>query len=495
MSLVYTELDVKKSLLDDNILLNCGDYYSNDAYQNTLFRLLNLNYFKFVSIRFEPSMEADSLLEAQVFLTQFKPQKVEVGLSAIFQPSQYVGAQLPLVYQHRNLFGGAENLRLKNETSFLQFLGGDTSGISSLVIAETEAQLAVPQNIFGLRSHSQALFSTRLSVKHEGLWFRMPIEGAGSLGISLQRFEGEGGFVWRNGRRSSLTQEFNPLSGALQFSTFSDKAVRRALLEQIPTDSTGELSYFATTLELRPNYSVVFDNRSQAKRRRTSWLAERVILQGRGFLLPRSIASIGDLGYPVNLFFETDLRQYLQLGRKTSLAGRLALFVGLPLAKSKEFSLLDLYSIGGASSVRAFSPRSLGPGSTPLAGDDGAIAIANHTGNLLLESSLELRQRLNSYWEAAFFLDAGNVWNTRDDPDLVGEQFRLGSFYQELAVGTGAGIRFNLGYFVLRLDWSYPIFEPYLPLGERFTGDEARPGDLDWWFTDLKWNFTFGQAF
>lgn len=42
-----------------------------------------------------------------------------------------------------------------------------------------------------------------------------------------------------------------------------------------------------------------------------------------------------------------------------------------------------------------------------------------------------------------------------------GGQFRIKNFLNEMALGTGIGLRYDLGYFILRLDWGIGLHVPY----------------------------------
>jgi len=151
--------------------------------------------------------------------------------------------------------------------------------------------------------------------------------------------------------------------------------------------------------------------------------------------------------------------------------------------------------IGGASSVRAFGPRTVGPGSTPRNVDTTGLTVGNYTGNLLFESSIEYRMPVGKYPELAFFVDAGNVWLTSGSDATDASKFRFDRFYRELALGTGVGLRVNLGFFVLRLDLAVPLSKPFLPAGERWVADNMQFGVRSWRKENLNWNFSFGYPF
>jgi len=173
----------------------------------------------------------------------------------------------------------------------------------------------------------------------------------------------------------------------------------------------------------------------------------------------------------------------------------MAVGAGIPLRPDGNIALLDRFVIGGASSVRAFAPRTVGPGSVARETDSDGLKVGNYTGNLLIESSLEYRMPLGRYPELAFFVDAGNIWLTSGPGATEESQFRLNRFYKELAVGTGVGLRVNLGFFVLRLDLAIPLSKPYLPEGQRWVKNDLNFGKRSWRKDNLNWNFSFGYPF
>ncbi|MBQ0158819.1 MAG: BamA/TamA family outer membrane protein, partial [Bacteroidales bacterium] len=121
------------------------------------------------------------------------------------------------------------------------------------------------------------------------------------------------------------------------------------------------------------------------------------------------------------------------------------------------------YFAGGANSVRGWSVRRLGPGS--YAGTDGNIDFINQTGNMHLDLSVEFRSFLFWKLHGAAFIDAGNIWNTRDYANQPGGKFKWNTFYREIAVAYGLGLRLNFGYFILRFDGGMKAIDPACPHG------------------------------
>lgn len=142
---LYRNLLVKPQVLADQIFLGCNDLYSNRAYQATLYRLLNLNLYKFINIRFEP--RTDSLLDARIQLTPFAPQRLEGRLSGIFSPNLYYGLQAGATYTHRNLFKGAEDLRIGLNGAYLR-TNEESLQYEYLVVSDATSTLTLPRWLF-----------------------------------------------------------------------------------------------------------------------------------------------------------------------------------------------------------------------------------------------------------------------------------------------------------------------------------------------------------
>ena len=84
-------------------------------------------------------------------------------------------------------------------------------------------------------------------------------------------------------------------------------------------------------------------------------------------------------------------------------------------------------------------------------------------GNVIFESSLELRYRFFDFIELATFVDAGNVWLYKTETVPTIGDFAWSSFLDELAVNVGAGLRLDFSFSLLRLDLAKPVAFPYEP--------------------------------
>src|SRR5690606_25758310 len=121
--------------------------------------------------------------------------------------------------------------------------------------------------------------------------------------------------------------------------------------------------------------------------------------------------------------------------------------------------------------------------------------FADQTGDIQLEMNVEYRTKLVSIVHGALFVDAGNVWLQNPDPDKPGGHFTR-DFYKEIAVGAGAGLRFDLSFLVLRTDLALPLRLPYTPpSGDRWVVDRIDFRSPTWRKNNLIFNLAIGYPF
>ena len=178
-----------------------------------------------------------------------------------------------------------------------------------------------------------------------------------------------------------------------------------------------------------------------------------------------------------------DLRKIDRLTRKLNLAYRFNIGFAYPYSNNDALPYIKNFFAGGSNSIRAWRPRRLGPGANAdfdeIDGNptDEIDYREERPGDLLIETSVELRQDLVGFVEGALFLDAGNIWLVRSrsvSPDDQGDDgvFRINSFMNEIAVGAGVGLRFDLQFLIFRLDLGMKLYDPGQLEGKRFVGDE-----------------------
>ena len=174
---------------------------------------------------------------------------------------------------------------------------------------------------------------------------------------------------------------------------------------------------------------------------------------------------------------QIDFRRYYPINKKQTIAYRLNFGMARPYGVSVGILPYEKYFFaGGGTSIRAWQARRLGPGSsTPLTGSGGIYDYTNEQpAEMILESMLEYRRKLFSYFDMAVFLDAGNSWMIGRDEARPGADFRYDRFYKEIAIGTGVGLRMDFDFLVIRLDLATKALDPARLEGERWVLDNLR---------------------
>ena len=137
--------------------------------------------------------------------------------------------------------------------------------------------------------------------------------------------------------------------------------------------------------------------------------------------------------------------------------------IGIPYGNSRAIPFERQYFGGGANGIRGWQVRTLGPGTYTA-----DTTFLNQTADIKLEFNSEYRFKLFWILEGAVFVDAGNIWNFREDKDRPGSQFKLKSFYKDFAIGTGLGIRFDFSFFLARLDLGMKLRDPAIDDGSKW---------------------------
>lgn len=175
---------------------------------------------------------------------------------------------------------------------------------------------------------------------------------------------------------------------------------------------------------------------------------------------------IGNIGFAQYIKADIDFAKNIIIDERNALVFHIGTGIAVPYGNSKSLPFEKLYFSGGANSVRGWSVRSLGPGG--YKSNTGRLDYVNHTGDIKLDMNLEYRTHLFWKLNGAAFIDAGNVWTLKKrDAQAIG-QFAFNSFYKEIAVSYGLGIRFDLDFLILRFDSGMKAINPMEKGKDRF---------------------------
>jgi hypothetical protein len=160
--------------------------------------------------------------------------------------------------------------------------------------------------------------------------------------------------------------------------------------------------------------------------------------------------------------------------------------IAFPYGNSSMVPFEKRFYAGGANGVRGWSVRTLGPGAYDS--HNSVTDFINQCGDISLILNLEYRNKLFWVFEGAVFIDAGNIWTIRNYPNQPGGFFRFKTFYKEIALAYGLGLRMDFNYFLLRFDMGVKAHNPAY-------GQERWPLLHPDWHRDFSFHFSVGYPF
>lgn len=143
-----------------------------------------------------------------------------------------------------------------------------------------------------------------------------------------------------------------------------------------------------------------------------------------------------------------------KINANNALSTRMAVGAMIPLDKDSYIPYERGFYMGTSNSMRGWGYRGLGPGSYAHGRD------SLFTGDVKIELNLEYRGTIYRSFKFGLFADLGNIWLSRKNEDMPGAEFNFHRFYKELALDAGVGLRIDLDFLVIRVDYAVPIYDP-----------------------------------
>ncbi|MBS3806483.1 MAG: BamA/TamA family outer membrane protein [Bacteroidales bacterium] len=467
--------------------LEPGEWYSQDETDKTYQHLNSLRLFQIINIKFnESASSVDSLvgkLDCHIYLKKFKLQSYTIELEGT-NSSGNIGGAGNLVYTHKSIFGGAEQFQSKFTGAF-EILDQDEFKIDNTLRLGTELSIDFPKFLLPfLRSDrfvKEYNPKTTLSAMYN--YQERPDYTRTLANLTF-------GYRWQN--RNYLTHYVNPIElNVLRLPYISDNFRRN--LEEIYLKSSYDDHFLSVT-----SYSMIYNNQEmKSKTRDFQYFRLNAEVAGNILTGISKIVDMNQVGDHYELFgirfaqffkLDFDIRHYQILNENERFVYRFFVGGGFPYGNSSALPFVKQYFSGGANSIRAWNVRALGPGSYRPRED--FTGYPNLTGDLKLELNWEYRFKMFWLLEGAFFVDAGNIWSVNPADDRVGAQFAPDDFLDQIALGTGLGLRFDLSFSVLRLDMGLKMKDPSYPSGERWL-----PGNRSINQENISWNIAIGYPF
>lgn len=486
-TIIDTAATFKPRVFDRTIYFQKGDLYNRKDHNLTLNRFVNLGTFNFVKNEFKPSDSLKNTLDSYYYLTLLPKKFIRVEVLGKTNSAGYNGSEVNLNWNNRNLWGGAELLTV-SVFGGADFQFSQKNKGHNIFRLGTEASLIWPRFItpFTIKGSSEFVPRTKATIRYE-------YQNRTKL-YALNSFNTSFGYLWKENIRKE--HQFN----ILDVTYVSPNNVTPEYQQDILEDpSLGRV--IEKQLIFGPTYSYTYTNTMQKRKKNTFYFNGELDLAGNitGLLTGANIKekdTVKVFNVPLSQYAKAkvDFRHYLKLGKDSELASRVIVGVGYAYGNSSVLPTSKQFVVGGTNSIRAFRARSLGPGSYIIPENTITTYVPDQAADLKLEFNTEYRAKLFSIVKGALFLDAGNIWLLNADSNKPGAEITK-NFMKQLAVGAGAGLRFDLSFLVLRTDLAFPLRIPYLPEGKRWVIDNIDFGSGAWRKDNLILNIAIGYPF
>lgn len=447
------------SRLRDGLIPSCiafreGRTFSVRQMNNTQARLSRLGIFNSINIDVAPDTvhRDEHLLNVMIECTYDKPLEASIEANVASKSNSYLGPGITLGLTNRNLFGGGELLTLSLTGSYEWQTGaGKKSSVFNSYEAGLNATLAFPRLL-------APRFIPRL--RRDVSWTRLSL-GADVLNrphyFKLAQFNMGIAYDWQSSKYISNTFTLFKLTyNKLQNTT----AVFDSIMNANPAIALSFQSQFIPQM----SYSFVYDRAMN----RNNTINVQFSLQEAGNIFWSIYELCGKKGEKT--LFKTPFSQFVKgyaqvvyghrLWGNHWLVSRLGTGAAYAYGNSSQVPYSEQFYCGGANSVRAFTVRSIGPGSYRAPADQ-VNGYFDQTGTFIFLANTEYRFPILGPLHGAVFLDAGNIWTLKNEPSRPGGQLQAKSFFKDLALGTGVGLRFDISMLVIRGDLGIGIHAPY----------------------------------
>lgn len=494
---------VRERVLRGAIPLYPNYIYNYSQVNRTYSNLMSMGYFKSARITFNEVADTTSYnyitlidgkhllkssqlnytregyLDCDILCTPSLQQSIKAELEASTTSSFY-GLKAVLGYQNRNIFRGAELLELTGTAGY-EYMKAPNSKKRHAMEFGISAGLSFPRFLLANYATKPNIIApkTRFEISYNHQDRPYYTRGLSSFAWS---------YSWHNRTNSSfvirpITINWVNVSYINEdyFNSLQNKYLKYSFESQLIVALSGSYVYKKTHDKAPNNLTTVRINAELAGN----------TIDGLAHLFSKPVADNNYykiLGIRYSQYARADINasHRIMFGKVTALAARLYAGVGVAYGNSDAMPFDRLFYAGGSNSMRGWAPRTLGPGSSPA---PTVVVYPSQLGDMKLEANLEFRFPIWGMFHGATFFDAGNIWYINrkgaDYPDSA--VFHFNRFYKEIAFNTGIGLRLDIKFAILRLDWGIRLHDPNQPVGQR-------------WIHNFKWkntslNFGVGYPF
>ncbi len=453
----YEPVYIKDRVIPSCIRARKGRLFRVNSIDRTQAALSRLGIFSTVDIQVQPldsiTPEGDGLLDLNIYCQLDKPWEVTFEMHGTSKSNSFIGPGIEVGASHKNAFAAGEKFSVdlygdyEWQTGGGKYKGSDLDSYEFGIEGKLDfPRLLAPKFLYPSRRYSNwTRFSLSADLMNRPGFFKMA-----QLGTAMT-------WEWHGSRYSSHVLspfKLNYNKVITRSTEFDSAMVANPALNQSFMDVfIPKIEYVYTyDRDITPRDHITF----------TAGVAEAGNILSGIWSVFKAKGTKELFGTPFSQFVKAQAQVVWtrKLGVESVLASRILMGAVHAYGNSEEVPYREQFYVGGSNSVRAFAVRTLGPGSFHPEYRD-RYTYYDQTGTFKFEANAEYRFPILGYFKGAVFLDAGNIWLLQNDEYRPGGQLKMKNFFNELALGTGLGLRFDMSMLVVRADLGIGIHAPY----------------------------------
>ena len=443
---------IRHSVLENNMMLKSGDFFEEQKLQQSFNNFSRLHAIKYTNIKIEELIDS-AALNAHVDIKTNKSSSISF-LPEGTNTAGNLGAAATITYENKNAFHGSETFSLQLRAAFEAITGLEGYKNKDYEEYSIESKLSFPRLLIPFvspkdRIHVNATSELALSysLQNRPEFHRRVLSTAWR-------------YRWKSNYRN-ISYKFDLIDLNYIYMPWISSTFKHQYLDNV-TSRNAILRYNYEDLFItKIGFSLSYSNNRQALRASVETSGNLLNMASRAFHSEKNSQqqfTLFKIAFAQYAKADLDYTYGLPLGKHDAFVMHVGFGIAYPYGNSKILPFEKRYFSGGANSVRGWNVRGLGPGK--FYRSDGGIDFINQTGDMKIDLNIEYRLKLFWKFNGAAFIDAGNIWTLRHYEEQEGGQFRFDTFYKQMAVAYGVGLRLNFDYFILRFDMGMKAINP-----------------------------------
>lgn len=531
----FDKLKLQPRVVSDLVFIEKDELYSDKVNSLTYNRIYNTRIFKYPNIQYVVDPEDSTKLISNIFLTPKERFSLNLQADASQSNIQEFGIGFNASILARNLFKNAETLELISRGNF-----GSSRDASQddrffdIFEYGLDLRLSFPKIIFPIKT--KGLIKSDMSPFTS---YSIGFNSQENIGLDRRNFNLVYNINWKPKKNITnaidiinvqfvnnlnvenyfnvFSNSYNQLNSIAQnnrsqldnslfndannliISTGTNQFINQIQNNQVNLNQAENINANAiierkdrlteNNLIISSNYTYNFSSRKNIYDQDFSQFRAKLELSGN---------LLSQLARPLNLeenndgtfnLFNVQFSQYIKpelsfikhwdFGDGNILAARAFTGVAIPLGNSKTIPFLKSFFGGGPNDNRGWRPYDLGPGTT------NGLNEFNEA-NFKISLNTEFRFNLFGSLNSAIFVDAGNIWNLLDNVEDPDARFDGLADLKDLSIASGFGLRYDLSFFVIRVDLGFKTYNP---------GNETQKWFRNYNFSNVIYNFGINYPF